>query len=75
MRGACTGVYNARGVHWRGEGGAQERKLAEKYRAWEIALQVSHPFVATHLLKSLADGYEKDAAREDIEASVRRRLQ
>jgi hypothetical protein len=28
------GVYNSRGVHWRGEGGAQERDLAAKYRGW-----------------------------------------
>ncbi len=31
-RGAHTGLYNARGMHWRGEGGGQERELAAKYR-------------------------------------------
>ena len=30
MSGAHTGVYNSRGVHWRGEGGDQERELARK---------------------------------------------
>jgi hypothetical protein len=25
MEGARTGIYNSRGVHWRGEGGDQER--------------------------------------------------
>ena len=43
---AHTGVYNSRGVHWRGEGSDQERELAGKYRKWGEALQVSHPFVA-----------------------------
>lgn len=32
MSGAHRGVYNSRGVHPRGEGGNQERQLAEKYR-------------------------------------------
>ena len=34
LRGAHTGVYNSRGVHSLGEGGGQERDLAEKYRKW-----------------------------------------
>lgn len=28
--GARTSLYNARGAHWRGEGGDQERELAKK---------------------------------------------
>jgi hypothetical protein len=74
MRGAHSGVYNSRGVHWRGEGGAQERQLAEKYRKWGQALQVSHPFVAAKLLTGLAQTYDHDASREDTEAGIRRRL-
>jgi hypothetical protein len=74
MRGARTGVYNSRGVHWRGEGGDQERELAEKYREWAQALQVSHPFVAAKLLMGLAKTYDHDASREDTEAGIRRRL-
>jgi len=74
MRGAQTGVYNSRGVHWRGEGGDQERELAEKYRRWGQALQVSHPFVASKLLMGLAKTYEYEASREDTEAGIRRRL-
>jgi hypothetical protein len=74
MRGAHTGVYNSRGVHWRGEGGDQERELAEKYRKWGQALQVSHPFVAAKLLMGLAQTYDHDASREDTEAGIRRRL-
>ena len=73
MQGAQTGVYNSRGVHWRGEGGDQERELAEKYRQWGRALQVSHPFVASKLLMALARTYDREASREDTEVEVRRR--
>jgi addiction module HigA family antidote len=74
MRGAHTGVYNSRGVHWGGEGGDQERELAEKYRKWGQVLQVSHPFVASRLLMGLAKTYHQDASREDTEAGIRSRL-
>jgi hypothetical protein len=74
MQGAQTGVYNSRGAHFRGEGGAQERELAEKYRQWGKSLQVSHPFVASKLLMALAKTYDRDASREDTEAGIRRRL-
>lgn len=74
MEGAHTGVYNSRGVHWRGEGGDQERELAAKYRKWGEALQFSHPFVAAKLLMSLARTYEHEANREDTEAGIRRRM-
>jgi addiction module HigA family antidote len=73
-RGAHTGVYNSRGAHWRGEGGNQERELAQKYRNWGKALQVSHPFVASKLLMQLAKTYDHDASGEDIAAGIRRRL-
>lgn len=74
MQGAHTGVYNSRGVHTRGEGGDQERELADKYRKWGQALQVSHPFVSSKLLMGLAKTYEHEASREDTEAGIRRRL-
>jgi addiction module HigA family antidote len=72
--GAHTGLYNARGVIWRGEGGDQERDLAEKYRRWAVALQYSHPFVSSTLLMSMVRTYEHEASREDMEAGIRRRL-
>ncbi|RWN26107.1 MAG: addiction module antidote protein, HigA family [Mesorhizobium sp.] len=75
VRGAHTGVYNARGVVWRGEGGDQERELAAKYRRWGEALQFTHPYVSAHLLMSLAQTYEREANREDTEAGIQRRLQ
>jgi addiction module HigA family antidote len=74
MRGCHTGVYNSRGVHSRREGGDQERELADKYRKWGHALQVSHPFVASKLLLALAKTYDHEADQEDMEAGIRRRL-
>lgn len=74
-RGAHTGLYNARGVTLRGEGGAQERALASKYRAWADALRYSHPFVASTLLMAMVKTYEHEADSEDTQASVRKRLQ
>jgi addiction module HigA family antidote len=72
--GARTGVYNSRGAHWRGEGGEQERELAEKYRKWSEELQFSHTFVASKLLMGLAKTYDREASREDTDAGIRRRL-
>jgi hypothetical protein len=74
MRGAHTGVYNSRGVHGRGAGGDQERDLAEKYRRWGLALQISHPFVASKLLMGLAKTYDHEASRQDTEVGIRRRM-
>jgi addiction module HigA family antidote len=74
LRGVHTGQFNARGAHWRGEGGAQERELAEKYRGWAEALQYSHPYVASKLHMGLVRTYENDARREDTDAIVQRRL-
>ncbi|WP_441267714.1 hypothetical protein AB7G19_03055 [Bradyrhizobium sp. 215_C5_N1_1] len=68
-----TGVYNSRGVHWRGEGG-EERELAAKYRKWGEALQFSHPFVSSNLSMKLAQTYEHEAGSHDTEAGIRRRL-
>ncbi len=74
IAGARTGRFNSRGAHWRGEGGIDERQLAEEYRNWSRALQVSHPYVASKLLMGLANTYEHMADREDAEAGARRRL-
>jgi len=74
MRGVHTGVYNSRGAHWRGEGGNQERELADKYKSWGRELETSHPFVSSKLLMVLAHTYEYEAGHEDTEAAIRRRL-
>ena len=73
-RGAHMGLYNARGVHWRKEGGSQERELADKYRRWADALQFTHPFVSSTLLMSMVKTYEREAEEHDTEAKVQRRL-
>jgi hypothetical protein len=71
--GMRTGVYNARGIHSREEGGNQERALAEKYRNWSRQLAFECPYVA-NLVAQIATSYDYDAAREDSEAAVRKRL-
>lgn len=73
-KGAHNGLYNARGMHSRGEGGEQERELADKYRTWSRALQYSHPFVASTLLMGMVRTYESEANQQDTEAGIRRRL-
>ncbi len=74
-RGAWEGLYNARGTHWRGEGegGRQEREIADRYRIWADALQFTHPFVSS-LLMSMVNTYEQEAKQQDTEAELRRRL-
>lgn len=72
--GARIGRFNARGVQWRGEGGDQERALAEEYRKWAEALQFSHPCVSSELLMGMVKTYEAQATREDTESGIRRRL-
>jgi len=71
--GAQIGVYNSRGAHFRGEGGDQERALAQTYRNWSRTLAFEYPYVS-NLLEGIADGYSRQAEREDSEAAVRRRL-
>lgn len=71
--GFQIGVYNSRGVHARGEGGEQERTLAEKYRNWSRQLAFEYPYVAK-VVEGIAAKYGREAAWEDSEAAVRRRL-
>lgn len=73
-RGAHIGLYNARGPHWRGEGGDQERELADKYRVWAEALQFTHPFLSSTLLMSMVKTYEREAKEHDTEAAIQRRV-
>ena len=75
-RGLEIGVYNARGVVSRSldEGGKQERELSAKYRAWAQRLAFDYPYVAS-ILESIAQGYDRDAEREDSEVRVMKRLE
>jgi hypothetical protein len=67
------GVFNARGVYSRGEGGAQERELAAKYRGWAQRLAPNYPYVAS-VLESIAASYDREAQWHDSEAKVQKRV-
>lgn len=71
--GFVCGVRNNRGVHSRGifEGGAQERALAEKYRAFAQPLLGTFPVTAECLL-DIARGYDAEARTYDDEANMMR---
>lgn len=66
-------VSNSRGVHWRGEGGEQERELASKYRAWAARLHFDYPYVGG-VLDGIAKSYEHEAAWQDSENKIEKRL-
>jgi len=72
-KGFQIGVHNSRGVHWRGEGGEQERELAAKYRAWAERLHFNYPYVGA-VLEDIAASYEREAASQDSEAKIEKRL-
>jgi addiction module HigA family antidote len=72
-KGFIVGVHNARGAHWRGEGGGQERELAAKYRGWSQQLAFDYPYVGS-VLESIAASYDREAEWHDSEAKVSKRL-
>jgi transcriptional regulator with XRE-family HTH domain len=67
--GFSSGIYNKRGIVSKSmrEGGAQERELAKAYRAFAEACHLDWPRTAATLLR-LAEGYEEEARRADLEA-------
>ena len=69
------GVYNGRGVVSRSpdEGGAKERALSDKYRAWAQRRAFDYPSVAD-ILERIARRYDHDAEWEDSEVRVSKRL-
>ncbi|WP_298325377.1 helix-turn-helix domain-containing protein [Asticcacaulis sp.] len=71
--GLFMGIVNSRGAIWRGEGGAQERSLAEKYRGWAKSIEFTHPRVGA-FMHQLADRYNHEADGEDADAKIARRL-
>ncbi|WP_229714314.1 helix-turn-helix transcriptional regulator [Saccharibacillus endophyticus] len=71
--GVMAGFYNARGVHWRGEGGDQERELSKKYDRWADLLEYHYPRIAD-IHRKMAKSYEFDAAHEDRSAKIKGRL-
>lgn len=72
--GLRTQIFNNRGVTSRNreEGGDQERDLAKRYRDGAGRFTDRWPRIAS-ILRSLAEGYERDARREDEEAERRRK--
>lgn len=71
--GFHVGTRNSRGVHWRGEDGAQERELAARYRMSAAELAFEFPHVAG-VLESIAASYDREAQWEDTDARIRKRL-
>lgn len=69
--GVEVAVRNGRGVTVRGltDGGAQERILVERYRAYAQGMSTRWPRTAA-MLRRLAHAYEADARREDISAEL-----
>lgn len=72
-RGICVALFNSRGAHARGEGGNQEREIAERYARWADAIEYTHPRVAA-MHRSMERSYLRDAEREDTDAKASRRL-
>ena len=74
-QGFYLGVLNGRGVTTRaiGEGGAQERELAAKYRQWAEHRAFDYPYVSS-VLESIAADYDRQATWQDDEAQVEMRL-
>ena len=72
-RGITIGRYNARGATWRGEGGAQERELADQYEGWAKACEFEHPRMA-RILREMVRKYIAEAEWQDNEAMIRRRM-
>jgi addiction module HigA family antidote len=71
--GVVVGLMNARGVHWRGAGGDQERELAEQYASYAEKLRYTHPRVA-RMMGEIAANYRSEAHWQDSESDVRERL-
>lgn len=71
--GFSMGTHNSRGAHFRGEGGAQERELATKYRRWAELRAFEYPFLS-NVLERIASDYDREGEREDSETKIRRRL-
>jgi hypothetical protein len=72
--GMSIGLYNARGAHYRGEGGSEEQALANMYRGWSKEFATKYPFTS-RMLRGIAESYEREAEWHDTDSQVRRRLQ
>ena len=71
--GLDVGKRNLRGAQMRGEGGNQERELAEQYHRWSHERIHEFPFVGK-VLKHIAEAYENEATWWDNETKLMERL-
>lgn len=73
--GLSMGIVNRRGMTSRGvfDGGDQERALAQNYRSIAASLHAEFPRVAA-LFEDLAQYYESEAKRFDLDAAMRQDL-
>ena len=69
--GLVIGRLNSRGVTSRGvyDGGDQERALASTYRGGSTSTKGTWPRTS-RVLREIAESYERDAAREDLQAEL-----
>lgn len=67
--GIRTQTYNNRGIFSRamGEGGEQERSLRDRYVTYAKHVMTRWPRTG-RMLQAMADSYDRDAKRVDIEA-------
>ena len=56
-----------------GEGGQQEKELAEQYRAWAKQLHFDYPFVGG-IIEGIAASYDREAIWHDSDAEIDKRL-
>jgi len=73
-KGFFVGVRNSRGVQLRGEGGSQERELAERYRAMAERLHFEFPNVGK-VVEDIAKSFDGEAEWWDTETEKDKRLQ
>ena len=71
--GMSIGIRNSRGVTFRGEGGEQERKLADQFRSWSEKIDFVYPYTSD-LLEQIACSYDSEMEWWDTRASVLRHL-
>lgn len=72
-QGIYMGRFNMRGVYSKAlyEGGNQERELEQQYRRWAEASRSRWPRTAA-LMDRIAEGWHREAVREDEEAEQER---
>lgn len=70
-RGISIGIFNSRGVVQRaiGEGGVQERTIAERYASHARLVRDGWPRTA-RLMRAVAKSYEAEARGEDTRAEL-----